>query len=183
MNIMRNIRQRGFTLIELLIVIAIIAILAVIVIVAINPQRQFAQANNTTRGAQANTILNAIGQYVVDNRGSLPAAISGLANNTPREICGRDASTAGQLVTDVNCAVAPLVNLYSTVADLNQTYIVSLPHDPQCNFPAETPTGGAICAQYGIGYTVAKSANGRVSVCAKQAQDVGAGVPVICVSR
>lgn len=61
--------DKGFTLIEILIVIGIIAILATTVIVAINPARQFAQARDTQRTSNINTILNAIGQNLADNRG------------------------------------------------------------------------------------------------------------------
>lgn len=62
-------KDKGFTLIEILVVIGIIAILATIVIIAINPSRQFAQARNTQRLSNINTILNAIGQNVADNKG------------------------------------------------------------------------------------------------------------------
>lgn len=61
--------SKGFTLIEILIVIGIIAILAAIVIVAINPAKQFAQARNTQRESNINTILNAVGQNIADHKG------------------------------------------------------------------------------------------------------------------
>ena len=67
--------QKGFTLIELLVVIGILAVLLAITLIAINPARQFAQANNTKRRSDVNAILNAVNQYMADNRGNLPAGI------------------------------------------------------------------------------------------------------------
>ena len=66
-------KQKGFTLIEILVVIGIIAILAAVVIVALNPGRQFAQARNTQRWSNINTLLNAVGQRLADNRGNWPS--------------------------------------------------------------------------------------------------------------
>src|SRR5438128_9189600 len=71
-----NKSQKGFTLIELLVVIGILAILLAITLIAINPARQFKQANDTKRNSDVNAILNAINQYMADNKGALPAGIN-----------------------------------------------------------------------------------------------------------
>src|SRR5215207_6167349 len=65
--------EKGFTLIELLVVIGILAVLLAITLIAINPARQFAQANNTKRSSDVTAILNAIGQYAADNKGNITA--------------------------------------------------------------------------------------------------------------
>lgn len=92
---MRNfnniIKNKGFTLIEILVVMGIIAVLAGVVITAINPAKQFAQARNTQRESNVNTILNAIGQHLVDNKG-LPlnattcSGITNIPDATPKYI-------------------------------------------------------------------------------------------------
>src|SRR6266568_8087962 len=76
-------RQEGFTLIELLVVIGILAILLAITLIAINPARQFGQANDTKRRSDINAILNAIGQYQASNAGNLPSEVAGLTPGTP----------------------------------------------------------------------------------------------------
>src|SRR5687768_8772104 len=78
--------RKGFTLIELLVVIGILAVLLAITLIAINPARQFGQANNTKRDSDVLQILNAIHQYVASNQGQLPAAVSALAVDTPTAI-------------------------------------------------------------------------------------------------
>jgi len=73
--------KKGFTLIEILVVIGMLTILFSIVLVAINPARQFSQANNTKRRSDIATILNAVHQYAADNKGALPAAITTTSTN------------------------------------------------------------------------------------------------------
>ena len=107
-EVVRRSRQSGFTLIELLVVIGILAVLLAIVLIAINPARQFAQANNTQRRSDVNSILNAIHQYSADNRGNLPSNIP--AGGT---VIINSAGTGSEFCEDI----VP-------------TYIAELPRDP-----------------------------------------------------
>jgi prepilin-type N-terminal cleavage/methylation domain-containing protein len=116
-NIMPSNAKKGFTLIEVLLVIAIIAILASIVIIAVNPARQIAQSNNAQRRSNVNAILNAVSQYGVDNRGTLP---SGIPTSTATDICQTTA------VDTSGC-----VDL--SVLTSNQLYLSAMPYDPTSN--------------------------------------------------
>lgn len=135
-------KSKGFTLIELLVVIGILAVLLSIVLIAINPARQFAQANNTQRRSDVNAILNAIHQYGADNTGdlsalSLPSTATNIGSGTS------DIDICSNLVT---------------------TYLAEMPVDPQDGSWTD-------CSSYDTGYSVAVSAtDDRVTVSAPSAQ-------------
>ena len=154
-TVTKNQTSKAFTLIEILLVIGIIAILAAIVIIAINPARQLAQARNTQRWSNVNTILNAVHQYTVDNKGNLPASITASAV----EICATG-------VVSTTCSAGSLDDL--SVLTTAETYLTALPADPGCP---------GTCAANGIDYTIKKSANGRITVAAPGAE-LGASISV-----
>ncbi|OGC49755.1 hypothetical protein A3A69_02295 [candidate division WWE3 bacterium RIFCSPLOWO2_01_FULL_37_15] len=108
--------QAGFTLIELLVVVGIIALLGTVVIVALNPVRRFADARNSRRWGDVNSLLTAVHEYIVDNDGALP---TGLATS--------QAST--ELGTCVTCD-----NLSTPLAP----YLRSMPTDPDGGTAANT---------------------------------------------
>jgi len=64
--------QSSFTLIELLIVIAIIAIIAGAVLVAVNPAKRLAQAQDSRRWSEVQSIATAISTSAVDHGGQVP---------------------------------------------------------------------------------------------------------------
>lgn len=137
---MKNIfrSQKGFTLIEILLVVAAIAILAGIVIVAINPNKQLGDTRNAQRQSDVTTILNAVYQYSLDNNGTIPASIT--ASST--EICATGAASCTGLID-------------LSVLTLNEKYITAVPTEPQ-----------KVTAD-GVGYTIVKSVNGRITVAAQ----------------
>ncbi|MCU0653170.1 MAG: type II secretion system GspH family protein, partial [Candidatus Pacebacteria bacterium] len=122
-------KLNGFTLIEILVVIGLIALLAAIVIIAVNPARQFAQGRNTQRTGNVNTILNAIGQNIADNKGTFVCASGAIPIATsavPNPI------TCGGATPNWNTFGAAEINATST-ADLGcvtPTYVPALPFDP-----------------------------------------------------
>jgi type II secretory pathway pseudopilin PulG len=118
-----------------------------ITLIAINPARQFSQANDTKRASDVNAILNAIDQYAADNKGALPGTIP-----TTAAVIG---SAVGQ------------VDLCSALVT---QYLAALPVDPLTN--NGTPVSN--CAQvggYDTEYTVVKStADNRITVAAPKTE-------------
>lgn len=135
--------SKGFTLIELLVVIGILAILLAITLIAINPARQFSKANDTKRRNDVNAILNAVNQYMADNKGTVPTAITATAQ-------------------DISKAGADICNL------LVSQYIAALPTDPKTGVGAGGVAGANVtdCTQatYNTKYTISQGSNNRITV-------------------
>ncbi len=146
--------KKGFTLIELLVVIGILAILLAITLIAINPARQFGQANNTRRRSDVLQILNAIHQYAAENNGQLPPEVLAISGTAATTLNG--------------------TNFPNLCAQLMTTYIPAIPTDPSLNTPAITDCS---TTTWNTGYALAKDAANRVTVTAPLA-DLGATIQV-----
>jgi len=133
--------RHAFTLIELLIVIGIIAILLAMTIAALNPNKQLADARNAQRHQDIQTILNAVHQYAIENRGHLPSQIP--AAGTAQVICMTGAVSCNNAV-DLSVLVP--------------SFVVALPYDPS----VQTGTG--------THYTIVQQTEGRVKVAAPKAE-------------
>ncbi|TSC75293.1 MAG: Uncharacterized protein G01um101430_500 [Parcubacteria group bacterium Gr01-1014_30] len=137
--------SKGFTLIELLIVIGILVVLVAASLIAINPFRQFAQANDANRQAGITSLINAVYQNVIDNRGAFACAT---AIPTVATVMG-SATTSGQ---------------YNICSCIVPNYMGALPFDPQ--------TGSyTSCTTYNTAYTILRDATtGRITIAAPAAQ-------------
>lgn len=153
---MRN--NKGFTLIELLVVIGILAVLLAITLIAINPAEQLERGDDIKRQSDVTQILNAIGQYAVDNNGQLPPT-------------GVTLSTDPLAPTEISSAGVGQVFCEALVTE----FIAGLPSDPatnsgnditQCD-PAVAPNTGT----WDTGYAIYESTNNRVTVLAPDANE------------
>ena len=171
-------KYKGFTLIEILVVIGLIAILAAVTIVAINPQKNFQQARDNERRAEANAILNAVGQYLAEE-GNTVAALEtaggggdGTAGADAFGTCGTDDTeitdnVAVDTADEVTAAPSTHTDLSAALVD---EFIVTIPADP---------TGsGTVGATAVVGYTICKSGT-RITIKAPDAE----GGSAIEVSR
>lgn len=136
---------RGFTLIEVLIVIAILVIIAGIVIVSINPARQFSQARDAERLVDVSSILNAIGQNIVENKGIFMCdGEEKVIPTSPGKTIKSPEDTDG---IDLRDCLVP-------------KYLVEIPVDPK---NGSLPDGGG---NYDTKYTIEKTTEERIKITA-----------------
>lgn len=155
-----GLKKGGFTLLEILLVVGIISILAGIIILAINPTKQLGDTRNAQRRSDVLTILNALYQYSLDNNGAFPSYVASSTVDscdiatTENEIC-QEALGCGN------------INLSDELVGASSTYLVSIPVDPSVEVDAAA----------GSGYFASLLTNGRVTVCAPNAEQ-GADISV-----
>jgi prepilin-type N-terminal cleavage/methylation domain-containing protein len=172
--------MKGFTLIELLVVIGIIVILMAAAIVAINPFKQFAMANNAARWSGVTTIMNAISQRIVDNKGKVNYNVDDPATPTD-DFPVTDCPATGD---DVPTTTAAIIGSditggqYDLCGALVPTYVGVLPYDPQNgNFGADCTV--AYNTRYSI---LCDATTKRIKICAPDTQ-IPPESAVICITR
>lgn len=142
---MQNTKQlKAFTLIELLLVIGIIAVLAVVVFVALDPAKRFADARDARRVTDVETILSAVTQYTIDNKGDVPGNLT----TTEKQI-GSAISNCG--ISTGDCSIAndgDCIDLSSAL----ERYLKVIPFDPLDGSTSLTH------------YSIVRDANGIVTV-------------------
>lgn len=139
--------QKGFTLIELLVAITIVAILAVSVYVALNPAQRLKDSKDAKRATDVDTILSAVHQYIVDNKGDDTA----LGLSATEAQLG---SAAACTISNTNCTIVTTAckDLTTPLAK----YLKTMPYDPDTTLGSAAKTG----------YSIQQDANGIVTVTA-----------------
>jgi prepilin-type N-terminal cleavage/methylation domain-containing protein len=167
-------KRSGFTLIELLVVVAILAIFAAVVYAALNPQQRLKDAANSKRGQDVDNILTAVHEYIVDQKGSLPATFPAAGNtwqigtaNTNALLTTMGAGCTSNL-TATGCTTTAGTGAASGTGGGNHcydlagavpAYLKSNPYDPK--------TGASVSA---TGYFIGLDTNNIVTVTACNAQ-------------
>lgn len=143
--------KKGFTLIELLVVIAIVIALGVAVFAALNPAQRLKDARDARRTSDVDTILTAIHQYIIDQKGDA----SGLSLTTADQQLGTGAS--GCAISTGGCSVVATacLNIAGSGGTLLSKYLKSMPIDP---------LGGTTYTAAKTGYAVSQDANGLITV-------------------
>ena len=120
--------HKGFTLVELLVVIGIIGVLFAVILVAVDPARRFAEARNAVRRQDVRDIVEAVLEYMTDNKGNFPsnldtvtASYQLLGTNTAG--CSATCNTLLSSYISTSCA-----NLSGSLVE---TYLADIPQDPQ----------------------------------------------------
>lgn len=140
--------HKGFTLIELLVALTIVTILAVSVYVALNPAQRLKDSKDARRATDVDTILTAIHQSIVDNKGTYPSNMP--AADTEAQL-GTDAT--GCTISNSHCTAttAACVNLLTGGQSLSK-YLASMPFDPGTGTIGKT------------GYSVVRNTDGIVTI-------------------
>lgn len=153
--------KSGFTLIELLVALTIVAILAVSVYVALNPAQRLQDAKDSRRATDIDTILTAVHQYIVDNKGD----DSALGLSATEEQLGTSGSGCTVSNSDCTITTAACRDLTTPLAK----YLKGMPFDPDSTLGSAAKTG----------YSIQQDTNGIVTVTACYTD----GTTTISVSR
>ena len=162
----KNKTVKGFTLIEILVVVALIAILTAITFIAINPNKIFMDARNTTRRADISEILSAITQYTSkqgNSLGDFTVVDASLAIPT----CTADPADMAEIGPAADPAL--YVDLTTILVGV-EDFIVGIPFDPSLT--------AATAASGGYGYTICQTSTGRVQINAPLAEPSGTEISV-----
>lgn len=143
--------------IETLVVILIIVLLSLIVFVALNPSKRLADARDSRRYSDVDTILTAVHEYIVDNGGDSTGL--GMTAGTEYQL-GTAASGCNTVSPGCSTMVPACLNLATAMAP----YLKTIPFDPKTTVGSPATTG----------YKITKNTNGifTVAACASEAAGI-----------
>ena len=160
----RRVRSEGFTIIEVLVVLAIAGLIMVVVFLAVPALQR--NSRNSALNADARAVLAAVGNYRVNNGGSLPAAQTATAPTDGTVTIGASGSNqeivrlgGGTATVQVDNGATPI-----TTADPIGTIQAVTGSNAVCDSTATGLSGSGSNASYAVLY-IAESANDRIRLC------------------
>lgn len=132
----------GFAPSQVLTAIALLTIITGVVVIAINPIKQFGEAQNAQRRSDVTSTLDAVHQYRIDNFGRLPSGSiisSATTCDDATDIC-RPGVVCGGVSLDALLA--------------NGSYLTHIPADPTSADESVT------------GYRIFQNSSGKIDICA-----------------
>ncbi len=145
-------QEDGFTLVELLVVIGIIVVLFSVILVAIDPARRLKQARDAVRRQDVRDLLESVQEYIVDNDGTVPAAIDSVTSTY--QVIGTDTSGCSTTCGLSGTETASCADLDTELVSSTISYLSAMPADPS--------TGDAANTDYAINQT----ASGHIVIAA-----------------
>ncbi len=154
-------RSKGFTLIELLLVVTVLSVLSVAVFSALNPAQRLKDSKNAKRSVDVDTILTAVHQYIIDNKGTLPTGLSvGMAEAQLGTASSGCALTSATRNPSCNVTTAACLDLATPLA----AYLSKVPIDPTGYDGNTAATADASASATKTNYSIAVDDNGIVTV-------------------
>lgn len=138
----RETNDRGFTIIEVVLVLAIAGLIFLMVFIAL-PALQRSQAD-TQRRSDAGRVLSQISNYQTNNRGAVPAAVTGTAAGSFGDFLNTYMRVTGDTFTDpsgTDYGTTPLTILFTGSAPDTTPGDLLYETGATCNGSSVTTTG------------------------------------------
>ena len=166
MNHQTDRRKQGFTIIEVMIVLAIAGLIMLIVFLAVPAVQR--SGRNTQRHADTSAVAGAIANYITNNGGTVPAAVSVSGNDLL--ICGASCATGNTETAKLGYYTPANISLLTNAASLStpparDTIVIDVGYN--CN-ASNTGLGSASARTAAVLFAVETGSSAIAQQCVEQ---------------